>query len=115
MIKQITLDNLDEISKVVEDFQKKHGTSVRPFMDQLKDLLSQQARSIFALYDQMDQAIGYTTIDPSEGEIKTFFIQNSIKEESNSYQIQERKLFDAAFTYLKNITPHIRIGGDIST
>ncbi|MFX0075049.1 MAG: GNAT family N-acetyltransferase [Candidatus Hermodarchaeota archaeon] len=117
-IKQINLENFAEILNVIEDYQQflqERGNSIPSFKDQLKELLSQQARIVFALY-QEDQAIGFTIINPSEREIRLFYIQNSIKEENTpEYHFQERELFDTAFTYLQNIATHIRLGAQLST
>lgn len=119
MIEKVTLRNLEDISTVVDKYQefykKEYNSPALAVKKQLKDLLTQKARVIFALYDQANHAIGFTVINPSEGEIRILYVLDSIREEDNlEYLLHEQELFNTAFTYLKDLTPHVRIAIKLS-
>ncbi|MFX0065968.1 MAG: GNAT family N-acetyltransferase [Candidatus Hermodarchaeota archaeon] len=115
MIKQITLDTLDDLTDLITDYlqflKDERGRPPSPLKEQLKELLSEKARVIFALY-QKNQVLGFATASPSEGIINVIHIQKSIKERDDSEAlIYEKKLFNAAFTYLKADCSTVRIFG----
>ncbi|MFX1507063.1 MAG: GNAT family N-acetyltransferase [Promethearchaeota archaeon] len=119
MILKISLGDLEDISTVVDKYQEfyknEYNNPALDVMKQLKNLLTLKKRVIFALYDQTDHAIGFTVINPSEGEIRVLYVQDSTEEEENiEYLMHERQLFNAAFTYLKDLTSHVRIATKLS-
>ncbi|MFX1254265.1 MAG: GNAT family N-acetyltransferase [Promethearchaeota archaeon] len=114
MIKQITLDTLDDLTDLIDSFlqylKEERGTSPFPLKEQLKELLSEKARVIFALYNQDNQALGFIITSPSEGRIASIYVQKSGKDEDDlETATYEKKLFDAAFTHLKADCSNIRI------
>ncbi|MFX0066017.1 MAG: GNAT family N-acetyltransferase [Candidatus Hermodarchaeota archaeon] len=107
MIKEITLETLDDLSDVITDFlqflKEKYGRPEFPFKEQLREQLSRNARNVFALYNQENRAIGFAMTHP-EG-ITRIYVQNSIA----NTEIYEKELFNAAFNHLKSCYSVIRI------
>ncbi|MFX0093369.1 MAG: hypothetical protein ACFFBD_16575, partial [Candidatus Hodarchaeota archaeon] len=116
MIKQITLETLDNLTDVIADYvqflNEEYGRPIFPMKEQIRETLVQKTRNIFALYNQENFAIGFVIADSQDGWIRAIHVENPNKEKSDTeIETYKKMLFDTAFNHLKASCPYIRLWG----
>ncbi|MFX0115934.1 MAG: GNAT family N-acetyltransferase [Candidatus Hodarchaeota archaeon] len=119
MIKRLTTEDLDDLDRLIEEYlqfiQEKYGQPAIPLKEQLQDAIAQNTRVIFAVYDQEGEAVGMTVGNLASHWITLFYVQSNLNPSNLSKAFNyEKELFEAIFTHLKENSPTISIGRDLS-
>ncbi|MFW9848629.1 MAG: GNAT family N-acetyltransferase [Candidatus Thorarchaeota archaeon] len=110
MIKQISIDEFEEIRTLLDDYVETHESGIfqlqMPFQDRLKKALETERIGIFAEF-YGSKPIGFVVLGLGFSNINVLYVDPAIED----IKTIEHGLFDYGFDYLSKKSDTVKIGG----